>query len=315
MRSALLVMAFVGAAAPIVPLAMVPANVEAEDLGRGYGIVESVFEASEVSLSVLLGVCRALGGFSLALLLLVGSFGLAVLVGLPLLRGAREERPLAEDGLLELILRRACDAGRAALERGRAASKRFFCCCCSPPPAKPGQDGEYVKLEEEVAAYKTGTRAALRFYLMLGAAVVVALVLAPVLMHSYALRLAPLNVEVVGSDGHRDADGVSHSFWSMKPSDPPSYEVAVGTSLVFRYSAAHNVWRMPSKQAFEACDFSGARELASTTHGGVAPADVDRLGYANVYEASMNTASTTYFACQVSDHCQKGQKIAVAVSG
>ena len=50
-----------------------------------------VFECFEVSLSVLLGVCRSGGGFQQALLLLIGGFALALLVGFPLLRGSREE--------------------------------------------------------------------------------------------------------------------------------------------------------------------------------------------------------------------------------
>ena len=90
-RGALLVIALVSAAAPIVPLALVPANAEPSRLGRGYGIVESVFEGAEASLSLLLGLCRSAGGFPLALLLLSGSFGLAALVGVPLARIAREQ--------------------------------------------------------------------------------------------------------------------------------------------------------------------------------------------------------------------------------
>ena len=74
------------------------------------------------------------------------------------------------------------------------------------------------------------------------------------------------------------------------------------------------MWRMPSARAFHECDFSGATELAGTAYGGVAPADVDRLGYSNVYEAQLDTAGTIYFACQVGAHCTSGQKIAVAVA-
>ena len=62
------------------------------------------------------------------------------------------------------------------------------------------------------------------------------------------------------------------------------------------------------------CDFSGARELAGVAQGGVAAAAVERLGYSNVYEMRVVAAGTLYFACQVSDHCEKGQKIAVVVS-
>ena len=41
---------------------------------------------------------------------------------------------------------------------------------------------------------------------------------------------------VIGAGAPRDANGVSHSFWSQKPSDPPTYTAAVGSTLVFRYS-------------------------------------------------------------------------------
>ena len=39
-------------------------------------------------------------------------------------------------------------------------------------------------------------------------------------------------VQVVGADGPRDADGVSHTFWSQKPSDPPAYAATVASTLV-----------------------------------------------------------------------------------
>ena len=47
LRAALLALAFGGTAAPIVPLAMVPANVDPVEIGRGYGIVESLFEVAQ----------------------------------------------------------------------------------------------------------------------------------------------------------------------------------------------------------------------------------------------------------------------------
>ena len=58
----------------------------------------------------------------------------------------------------------------------------------------------------------------------------------------------------------------------------------------------------------------GATQLAGAAYGGVAPADVDRLGYSNVYETRLDTAGTIYFACQVGAHCASAQKIAVAVA-
>ena len=93
----------------------------------------------------------------------------------------------------------------------------------------------------------------------------------------------------------------------------PSLAALAGTTLVFRYSTNHNVWQLPSQRAFDACDFSEGRELAGVAYGGVAAADVERLGYANVFEARSVEAGTMYFACQVSDHCRKGQKVVVTV--
>ena len=121
---------------------------------------------------------------------------------------------------------------------------------------------------------------------------------------------------LIGSEAPRDELGTSHSFWSTKPSSPQEHAVAAGARLIFRYTAAHNVWLMPSQAAWDACDFSAAQELAATDHGGVAPADADRLGYANEYHFRARYEYGThqyYFACQVSDHCVKGQKIAVTV--
>ena len=59
---------------------------------------------------------------------------------------------------------------------------------------------------------------------------------------------------------------------------------------------------------------AASRKIWLDPHGGVAPADVDRLGYSNVYEARLDTAGTVYSACQVGAHCTSGQKIAVAVA-
>ena len=59
---------------------------------------------------MLLGFCRSRGGFSAALLLLSGSFGLAALVGLPLLFVAREQQ-LYGHGLPEGLSMTACRTG------------------------------------------------------------------------------------------------------------------------------------------------------------------------------------------------------------
>ena len=297
---------------------------------------------------MLLGLCRSRGGFSAALLLLSGSFGLAAPVGLPLLWVAREQRLYGSglpEGLSVTACRRGCDglftvqACRDVIESGREAVLglvRKKADVPLPLPNEEGgaQNGDYVLVPKRKSGETEGdTRGAFVFPRcappLLCARLVIALVVAfglglPVFFGVLRTREdtpthhtasgAGGGVQVVGSDGPRDAGGVSHSYWSLKPSDPPAYAAAVGGTLVFRYSASHNVWRMPSAEAFEACDFSAATELAGVAYGGVAAADVARLGYANVYEAHLDAAGTVYFACQVGDHCAKGQKIAVAVS-
>ena len=40
--------------------------------------------------------------------------------------------------------------------------------------------------------------------------------------------------------------------------------VAVNTDVTFKWSGTHNVWLLPNKAAYDACDFSKAKELAFT---------------------------------------------------
>ena len=60
----------------------------------------------------------------------------------------------------------------------------------------------------------------------------------------------------------------SEGYWSAMPSSPSTYEVVVGDKLSFKYTEYHNVYLMPSPEAYESCDFSAATELASATYGG-----------------------------------------------
>lgn len=88
-RAALLGVALVAAASPVVPLALVPANTG--DHGLGYGVLESIFEGAEIIMSLLIGVCRAAGGFGAVLMLIIGTFAGAFLVGLRLVTKLREQ--------------------------------------------------------------------------------------------------------------------------------------------------------------------------------------------------------------------------------
>ena len=49
----------------------------------------------------------------------------------------------------------------------------------------------------------------------------------------------------------------------------------VGQILNFKYSIHHDVWRLPTREAFDACDFSEATMLADTDAGGGCALDED----------------------------------------
>ena len=102
--------------------------------------------------------------------------------------------------------------------------------------------------------------------------------------------------------------GASPNFWSVIPSTNVSYNVVVGYKLSFRYSSYHNVYLMASEDAYDSCDFTGATELVSTSLG--SGSDVTPP---NLYEAVVTAAGMFYFACQVSGHCDMGQKVAITV--
>ena len=114
-------------------------------------------------------------------------------------------------------------------------------------------------------------------------------------------------------DGHGHSHGGGsgsddvHKYWSAMPSSPSTYEVVIGDKLSFKYTEYHNVYLMPSQEAYESCDFSAATELASVSYGG-GEGDIP-----NKYEAVTTATGTLYFACQIASHCAQGQKIAVTV--
>ena len=106
--------------------------------------------------------------------------------------------------------------------------------------------------------------------------------------------------------------GTSSGFWSAIPSSPSSYSVAVGDKLHFKYNGYHNLYLMESVAKYDSCDFSGATELASTTHGGGSGS------MPNLYEAVVSSAGTLYFACRVGSHCvgwgSGGQKVTITAA-
>ena len=110
------------------------------------------------------------------------------------------------------------------------------------------------------------------------------------------------------SHGGESGSGDVHEYWSAMPSSPSSYKVVIGDKLSFKYTEYHNVYLMPSPEAYESCDFSAATELASATYGG-GEGDTP-----NKYEAVTTATGTLYFACQIPGHCAGKQKIAVTVT-
>ena len=100
----------------------------------------------------------------------------------------------------------------------------------------------------------------------------------------------------------------SEGYWSAMPSSPSTYEVVIGDKLSFKYTTYHNVYLMPSQEAYASCDFSAATELANATYGG------GEGSIPNKYEAVTTATGTLYFACQIPGHCDGKQKIAVTVT-
>ena len=82
----------------------------------------------------------------------------------------------------------------------------------------------------------------------------------------------------------------------------------IGDKLSFKYTTYHNVYLMPSQEAYASCDFSAATELANATYGG------GEGSIPNKYEAVTTATGTLYFACQIPGHCDGKQKIAVTVT-
>ena len=73
---------------------------------------------------------------------------------------------------------------------------------------------------------------------------------------------------------------------------------SVGSTLTFSYSTGHNVYSMPSAADFNSCNFGGATLLATS----------------GPYVHTFTSEGTFYFACQVSGHCDAGQKVTVNVA-
>merc|ERR1719506_340205 len=77
--------------------------------------------------------------------------------------------------------------------------------------------------------------------------------------------------------------------------------VAAGTDVLFKWIGTHNVFLLPNKAAYDACNFDQATELASSS--------------VNEYTYKASAAGTFYFACKMRGHCHFGdQKLALTVA-
>ena len=108
--------------------------------------------------------------------------------------------------------------------------------------------------------------------------------------------------------------GTQPFFWDAIPQPIASYNINTSTRLTFKFSNGHNLYLMGSQAEYDDCDFSGARELASTTYGGATNEQDIASGLSNLYEATVARVGTLRFACEVQPHCDSGQKVVVYVT-
>ena len=75
-----------------------------------------------------------------------------------------------------------------------------------------------------------------------------------------------------------------------------------GGLIEFVWTGEHNVYKMPSEDAWNRCDFSNAQRLP----------DIMRKATFNI---PLTATGVHYFACQISGHCGAGQKLALTLPG
>merc|ERR1719326_470666 len=95
--------------------------------------------------------------------------------------------------------------------------------------------------------------------------------------------------------------------WKMGMSEDETMQtVELNTDVVFNWGGmdmSHDVWRFPDQAAFDACEFSGAEQLAANED--------------NPFTYTASTAGTFYFGCKVGEdgtHCNSPQKLKLTVN-
>lgn len=113
---------------------------------------------------------------------------------------------------------------------------------------------------------------------------------APLLLLLLLARTAYAAQHVVGGSlGWTSLPGVAY----------PLMTAHIGDSLLFNYTAMHDVWLMSSPEAASSCDFDNATLLA------------DR--YYSPASYPLRTVGAFGFACATPGHCASGQRLVVAV--
>jgi len=105
-----------------------------------------------------------------------------------------------------------------------------------------------------------------------------------------------------------EANAVQQNIdWKMGMSEAETMQtVELNTDVVFAWGGmdmSHDVWLFPNQDAFDACDFSAAEQLATDENNPF------------TYEAS--SAGMFYFGCKVGEdgaHCNSPQKLALTVT-
>mmetsp|Transcript_32021 Transcript_32021/g.83807 ORF Transcript_32021/g.83807 Transcript_32021/m.83807 type:complete len:396 (-) Transcript_32021:879-2066(-) len=99
--AALLTISIIEVFAPIIPLALLPAN--ARKLGAAYGAIEVMMITLQMMIVLLLGIVRTESGYTGAFLLLTGSCAAAVVVSLPLALHSKDQHLQQEDAKVDVL--------------------------------------------------------------------------------------------------------------------------------------------------------------------------------------------------------------------
>ena len=76
------------------------------------------------------------------------------------------------------------------------------------------------------------------------------------------------------------------------------------------------MWAFPGKEAFDACNFTGATQLHKPVHHSYELPTGDKVdGRALFYIDGSAKNTWLYFGCSVKGHCHLGQKLQVRVGG